>query len=125
MFYEKENNQRIIKDSAFHNVQDDYLSLIIENFLTDRKTQGLAGGTGKFYRANLDTFQKYCEAQALAQVSEITPDFLRRFILFMEQGHNPGGVHIAIRTLCAFLRWVETEEIIPDWKNPMRKLKAE
>jgi len=104
---------------------EDYLPSLVEAFLLDRRTQGLSGGTVKFYHNKLKRFTDFAESQALTQLSELTPDFLRQFILFMGEGHNPGGVHAAYRSLKAFLRWVEFEEVAPDgWKNPIRKVKS-
>jgi site-specific recombinase XerD len=114
----KEENQRIL-------LLDDYLASLAEAFLLDRRTQGLSLATVKFYRDKLDQFLEYCESQALTQVGEITPDFLRRFVLAYAETHNPGGVHAAFRTVRAFLYWIENEEIMPpEWKNPIRKVKA-
>jgi len=118
--------QRIIEvNSALLNGQADYLPLVVESFLTDRRVQGAAAGTLQFYGAKLKLFTDYCEAQALRQISELTPDFLRRFMLYLSEGHNAGGKHAAFRSLRACLHWVEDEEIMGEgWKNPIRKLKA-
>src|SRR3989337_2416026 len=68
---------------------------------------------------------KYCNANSLRFIREITPDFLRRYFLAFAENHNPGGVHAAYRTIKAFFRWVVEEEVMPpEWKNPMQKVKA-
>jgi integrase/recombinase XerD len=68
---------------------------------------------------------QYCEAQAISCIPEITPGFLRQYLLTLQENHNPGGVHAAYRSLRALFRWVEFEEIMPDgWKNPMEKVRA-
>lgn len=103
---------------------DDYLPVLVKSFLIDRRTQGLSGGTVEFCRKKLKYFTDFCESQSLTQVTQLTPDFLRQYISLMQESHNPGGVHALFRALRTFLYWVEVEEIIPDWKNPMRKLKA-
>ncbi len=103
---------------------DDYLPILVKSFLIDRRTQGLSGGTIEFCRKKLKYFTDFCESQSLTQVTQLTSDFLRQYISLMQENHNPGGVHALFRALRAFLYWVEEEEIIPDWKNPMRKLKA-
>jgi len=57
-------------------------------------------------------------------IRELTPDFLRRYLLLLAESHNPGGQHGYYRTLRAFLRWVESEEVMPpDWRNPIAKVK--
>ena len=105
--------------------QQDYLPILVESFLVDRRSQGLSPDTVSFYRKKIDYFLKYCEAQVVTQVSEITADFIRRYMLQLAATHNMGGLHALFRPLRTFLYWVESEEILPvDWKNPIRKVKA-
>ena len=100
--------------------QQDYLPILIESFLIDRRSQGLSPDTIDFYTKKLKYFLKYCEGQALTQLSQITTDLIRRYILELSETHNPGGVHACFRPLRTLLYWVEDEEIMPqDWKNPI------
>jgi len=122
MFPPKKENQRTIEVSTLHNVE--YLPILVESFLLDRRTSGLARGTIEFYRKKLKYFLDFTESHALSQLSELTPDFLRQFILYVGETHNPGGVHTVFRSLRTFLRWVESEEIAPEgWRNPIHRLK--
>jgi hypothetical protein len=57
MYSLKTQNQWIITLS-----QQDYLPLIIESFIIDRKSPGLAQGTIFFYQKKLEYFVKYCDA---------------------------------------------------------------
>jgi site-specific recombinase XerD len=103
----------------------EYLSILVDAFLQDRRAQGLARGTIKFYREKLKLFLAFSESHSLTLLTELTPDFLRQFILLLGETHNAGGVHSVFRSVKAFLRWVEFEEVAPDnWKNPIRKVKA-
>lgn len=105
--------------------QTDYLPILISSFLTDRQAQGFAVETVNFYKKKLKYFQDFCEGQALTQISQLTPDIIRRYVFELRDGHNPGGVHACFRSLRTLLLWVEQEEIMPfDWKNPIRKVKA-
>ncbi len=105
--------------------QQDYLAILIESFLIDRRSQGLSPETIDFYTKKLKYFLKYCEGQALTQLSQLTTDLIRRYILELSETHNPGGVHACFRPLRSFLYWVEDEEIMPQgWKNPIRRVKA-
>jgi site-specific recombinase XerD len=105
--------------------QTDYLPILIDSFLVDRKAQGLSIETVHFYKKKLNYFAKFCESQAVTQVGQLTPDLLRRYLLELGEGHNPGGVHACFRTLRTLLLWVGQEEIMPfDWKNPIHKVKA-
>lgn len=120
-----ELTQRIFSHSAHQAGQDFPLFTWAEAFIVDRKAQNLAKGTIRFYREKLQLFLAYCESQVITEIPQITPNVIRRFLLYLEEaGHNPGGVHTAYRTLRAFLNWWE-EEVEPEgWKNPIRKVKA-
>jgi site-specific recombinase XerD len=105
--------------------QQDYLAILIESFLIDRRSQGLSSETISFYTKKLKYFLKYCEGQALTQVSQLTSDLIRRYILELSETYNPGGVHACFRPLRTLLYWIEDEEIMPQgWKNPIRRVKA-
>ena len=105
--------------------QQDYMPLLIESFIIDRKSQGLAAGSVHFYQKKLKYFLKFCEGQAVTQISQLNSDLIRRYILEIAETHNPGGVHACFRPLRTFLLWVEEEELMPtDWRNPIRKVKA-
>lgn len=104
---------------------DESLGTWIEAFLVDRKSQSVTSGTLHFYRSKLKLFVDYCEGQVISQVSQITPDVIRRFLLHLEDtNHNPGGIHACYRVLRTFLYWWESETEPDDWKNPIRKVKA-
>lgn len=120
MYALKSQDQRLITLS-----QQDYLPILVESFLIDRRSQGLSPDTIEFYTKKLQYFQKYCERQALTQISQLTSDFIRRYLLELSEIHNPGGVHACFRPLRTMLYWIEEEEIMPTgWKNPIRRVKA-
>jgi len=105
--------------------QGDYFSATADSFLIDRQARELSKHTLRFYREFLRTFIEYCNVNSFRFIQEITPDFLRRYFLAFSETHNPGGVHGAYRTLRAFFHWLANEEVMaPEWKNPMRKVKA-
>jgi site-specific recombinase XerD len=117
----KLDTQRTIEFS----VVDDYLLTWIEAFLIDRKANGVAAGTLRFYRIKLIMFADYCEAKAIKQICQISPTFIRQFLLYLEEkGHNPGGKHAIYRALRAFFLWYEDEAEPSGWSNPIRKVKA-
>jgi len=113
-------NQRIITKFS----QDTYLLSWMNGFLLDRKAQNMSKGTLVFYQKKLKLFTDYCSAQVITQITEITPQIIRLYLLYLEEkGHNPGGVNAAYRTLRTFLYWWE-QEVEPDgWSNPIRKAK--
>jgi len=89
---------------------DEYILTWIEAFLIDRKARGCAKGTLEFYGFKLKLFTNYCETQLVKNISQITPHFIRQYMLYLEEkDHNPGGRHAAFRALRAFLLWYEDE----------------
>lgn len=76
----------------------------METFLIDRQAAGRAKKTLRFYRQYLKAFTAHCEAHTVRLIDEITPDFLRRYLVELAATHNPGGVHGYYRALRAFLR---------------------
>lgn len=105
--------------------QDTYLLTWIGAFLTDRKAQNMSPGTLHFYRSKLELFTRFCEGQAVTQITQIDSNLIRQFMLWLEEtGHNPGGIHACYRTLKTFLRWWEDETEPDNWKNPISKVKA-
>jgi integrase/recombinase XerD len=125
VFREAKMNETTKDQGIIPLLQEQYLPILIESFLIDRKAQGLSQETIRFYQKKLRYFLRYCEGQAITQVSQITPDLIRRCLLQLAETHNPGGVHACFRPLRTFLYWVEEEEILPaDWRNPIRKVKA-
>jgi site-specific recombinase XerD len=111
-------NHRIITE------EDDYIPVWIEHFLIDRRAQGITRGTREFYGVKLKAFLKYCDSQIITNISQITPQSIRDYLIFLEDtGHNHGGIHCHYRTLKTFLRfyWNEVE---PPLRNPIEKVKA-
>jgi site-specific recombinase XerD len=79
---------------------DDSLSVWIEAFLADRKIQGLAHGTLRFYQQKLKLFSDYCDTQSIGLVNQISANLIRQYLVCLEQtSHNPGGKHAAYRAL--------------------------
>ena len=73
MFLSKTDEQTIIK-----NLQGDYIRLVAESFLVDRRARELSRRTLKFYREYLHPFIEYCDTNSLKRVQEITLDILLR-----------------------------------------------
>jgi len=120
MFVPKSQDQGTIVLS-----QQDYVPILVESFLVDRRAQGLSPETISFYRKKISYFLRFCDGQAVTQISQITSDLIRRYMLQLAGTHNEGGLHACFRPLRTFLYWVESEEVMPlDWKNPIRRVKA-
>ena len=91
--------------------QMDYLPIVIESFLIDRKAQGLSGETIRFYQKKLKYFVTFCESQAVTQVPQLTPDLIRRYLLERSERHNPVGVHACFRQSIGI-------QSVPSRRNP-------
>lgn len=107
-------------------ITENYLiSAWIEAFLIAKKAENLTAGTIRYYRADLLNFLSYCDSQVICSIGQLTPDILRRYLLYLEGcGHNPGGIHGFYRALKAFLYWFEEETEPDNWKNPIHRVKA-
>jgi len=80
--------------------------------------------TQRFYRMKLEAFVNWLDTQAVKTVTELTPEVLRAFLIYLgEHGHNAGGVHAAYRTIKTFLRWYVNEFEPLEWRDPLRKVK--
>jgi integrase/recombinase XerD len=90
-------------------VLDDYIAVWVGAFLTAKRAAGLSRNTVLYYTRQLRQFETYCDAQAVRQIAQVTPSFIREWLLYLEQGHNAGGRHAAFRALRAFLLWYEHE----------------
>lgn len=106
------------------NIREDHLEVWLEAFLVDQKAQNMAEKTLDFYSTKLAIFTRFCKSQAINRIFQITPDTIRRYLLWLEaRGHNAGGVHAYYRTLKTFLLWWENENESEDRRNPVRKVK--
>jgi site-specific recombinase XerD len=105
--------------------QEEYLELLIEGFLTSRKAKNVTAGTMKFYKGKLALFNKFCQSQQINQITQIVPNTIREFLLFLrERGNNDGGIHAHFRVVRTFLKWYEQEFEPENWKNPINKVKT-
>lgn len=101
----------------------DYQEIWIEAFLVDRKAANVSPGTLRTYRAKLALWVKFCDSQLVNRVGQITPDTIRRYLLWLGETHNQGGVHGCYRVLKTFLLWYwgETDQ---EGNCPIAKVKA-
>lgn len=102
----------------------------LAGFLVDRQSQGLARGTIRYYRDELERFAVYLDLVGVVAFEEITALIFRQYLLYLGQeregqpGRSPGGVHAAFRAIRALLNWYEKEFEPADWKNPVKKVRG-
>jgi len=100
------------------------LQTLAAAFLLDRKAQNMTSQTQRFYRMKLEYFINWLDAQAVQTVTELTPELLREFFIYLsEHGHNTGGVHAYFRAIRTFLHWYAAEFEPEGWRNPLQKIK--
>jgi integrase/recombinase XerD len=113
------------KTLAHTTSQIDFIPDWANFFYQAKKVEGISPCTLAFYRQQLGHFLRFCDAQVIENVSQITANNIREYLLWLgESGHNPGGVHAAYRVLKTFLRWYENEMEPEGWRNPVSKVKA-
>jgi len=93
------------KSTLAHTIsQIDFIPDWANSFYQAKKVEGGSSYTLTFYKQQLGHFLKYCDAQVIDQLAQITPNFIRAYLLWLEEnGHNPGGQHAAYRDLIPFL----------------------
>lgn len=107
----------------FQNLQS--LSALVNGFLLERKSRGLQIRSIEFYRGHLRQFSTWARVQDITQLDQITPALIRGFMLFLEETkHKPGYIHGFYRTMRAFFKYLEAEDLLPSQLNPMRKVKS-
>ncbi|MDQ8736186.1 tyrosine-type recombinase/integrase [Paenibacillus sp. LHD-38] len=94
----------------------------INNFLLDKKRQGLTDGTINSYKVELGVFEKYSIGKLITQVDT---DHIKKFLKSREDNYriNTKSTMEKIRgVLRIFFEWLVEEKLIN--KNPVYKVKA-
>ena len=96
----------------------------IEAFLLDRRARALSPRTVGWYSEKLHAFLAFANRQRINSVLDLTPQSVRQYLLESGEIHNPGGVHGLYRALRALVRWFADEYEPPDWRDPLRRVRA-
>lgn len=100
------------------------LSELITAFLLERKSRGLQPRSIDFYKTHLKYFTAWAGPH-VTQLDQLTPALIRGYLLHLEDsGHKPSYAHGFYRSIRAFFKWLEFEDLITAQDNPMRKVKA-
>ena len=62
---------------------DDYIPVWVNEFLTSKKSENLSPASVRFYRVSLEAFMSYCGSHSMKTISQLTPSFLREFLLYI------------------------------------------
>lgn len=100
------------------------LSELITAFLLERKSRGLQPRSIDFYKAHLKYFSAWAGPH-VTHLEHLTPALIRGYLLHLEEtGHKANYIHGFYRTIRAFFKFLEFEDLITAQDNPMRKVKA-
>lgn len=93
-------------------------------FIVDRRSRRLSPLTIRFYREELGLLSRWLADRGVDTVEQITPDLLRRYLLYLEDDRrrSKGGIQAAWRAARAFLRWFENEYEPDGWKSPLSRV---
>lgn len=94
-----------------------------EAFIIDRRAQSLSPKTVEFYTLTLKNFLQFCDTRAIAQLDQVTPEELRRYLLWLDTGHNEHGKAAYWRGVRAFIRWL-WDETDQEARPPTDKVKS-
>lgn len=82
----------------------------IADFLLDRRVQGKAAKTLRWYHDALQKFRGYCASIGLYRTTEVNARALRSYLSHLQEaGHNAGGISNLYRAVRAYLRWCDEE----------------
>ena len=96
----------------------------IEEFLIDRQARNLSAKTLSWYSHSLKLFTDYSAGHGIKATTAITPQHIRRFLIYLQKDHNEGGVHNIFGALRSYLRWFATEYTPEGWPNPLAKVET-
>jgi integrase/recombinase XerD len=96
------------------------ISKLIDEFITDKKSNNLSPKTILFYNQELKPFQQYLDTFEVSRIGDITPDIIRKYLLSV--GTHRKNIHPSYRTIKVFLRWFEEQYEPSGWKNPITKI---
>lgn len=98
------------------------LSLAYESYLLSLQAARRAPRTLEYYREKLGPFVSWLEARSVSEVSAITADHIRAFLLEREQaGRSPMSIHHHAACIKAWCNFLVSEELLA--ASPMRKVK--
>jgi integrase/recombinase XerD len=93
----------------------------LDLFFLDCEARRLTDGTLSFYHAKLTLFVRWCEAEGLESVQELTAHHIRRYLVHLQRRQLSSQYqHNLARAIRAFLNYCVRDEIIE--KSPFDKV---
>ena len=91
-------------------------------FMADRKAQGMAAGTIRFYAEKLRNFYRWTTGAGVALLSDLSSLDVRKYFAYLsERGYAPNTQNLEGRAVRAFLRWCIAESLTT--ADPLRNVK--
>jgi integrase/recombinase XerD len=102
---------------------EDFIGIWMEQFIETKRSERKAKNTIRLYTVCLQDFLKYCDIHSMKQISQIKPQFIREYLLYLEndRGMNAGGQLNYYKSIRTFLNWYWDELDLTD-PNPIKKV---
>lgn len=88
-------------------------STVLDLFFLDCEARRLTEGTLQFYRAKLSLFIRWCEAEGLETIQELTAHHIRRYLVHLQRRNLSSQYqHNLARAIRAFLNFCVRDELL-------------
>ena len=95
---------------------------VVQGFLLDRRSQRVSKKTVQLYTKELGYFRKFLMKQGIEKIELVTAHVVRLYLEELSSHRNPGGCHLAYRTIKSLTYWWEQEQD-GEYISPVRKVK--
>lgn len=112
----------VVLDRLLNQIISGTVRNAVNDFLLDRRAQGLSPRTIAIYTQELGYFCNFLNNQGVIDLDELTPTTIRAYMVQLATHRNPGGCHVSYRVIRTFTYWQE-QETDGEWRSPIRKVK--
>ena len=100
------------------------LKFAIKDFIEDRKLKNLSKQSIKSYTNTLNQFGEFSIDNGIVNIEDVTYATIKSYLIFYKEEKNNKATSInhKIRNLKIFFQYFIDEEVIPEKKNPMKKI---
>ncbi|GED25195.1 tyrosine recombinase XerC [Brevibacillus agri] len=100
------------------------LKFAIKDFKDDREFKNLSPKTIESYMSALNEFQDYCGKQEIVDVSDVTPNTVKNYLMYCqkERNNNVTTRNSKLHVLKIFFNYLEEIEVITQKQNPAKKI---
>lgn len=106
-FNSKKMNGFINSNKIDHSITIQKFLLLFDNFLDDKKLEGLRERTIKDYYAHLKFFKKYLKIEEINELQYVDSKLLKGYIYYMQnKNYSSNTINIRMTTLKCFCNWL-------------------